>query len=68
MTSAPITKPTFKERAHELVDQLPDDAGWRELIYRASVSRDIEEALRESDAGRVTELEEVMQEFALTRE
>jgi len=64
-TSAPTT---FKERAHDLVEQLPEDAGWRDLIYRAAVRQDIEEGLLDSDAGRITELQEVMREFGLAAE
>lgn len=35
LSGVPLRKPSFKQQAHELVEQLPEDAGWRELIYRA---------------------------------
>lgn len=44
---------SFKQRAHELIDELPDDADWKDLVYEVSVVQDIEEGLRDSAAGRV---------------
>lgn len=46
--------PAFKQEAHNLVDQLPDNATWQDLIYRAAVRADIEAGLQDSAAGRVT--------------
>lgn len=55
----------FKQEAHRLVDELPDDAGWRDLIYRAAVRDDIEAGLADSEAGRVTPVEDLLKEFDL---
>ncbi len=55
--------PAFKQEAHKLVEQLPDDATWRDLIYRAAVRADIEAGLQDSAAGRVTPVEDVLKEF-----
>jgi hypothetical protein len=55
----------FKQRAHEWMEQLPADAGWRELIYRATTRWGIEEGLDDSDAGRVKSVEDVVREFGL---
>jgi len=57
--------PNFKQKAHGLVDQLPDTADWQDLAYEASVMQDIEEGLRESDEGRVVSNEEVRRHFGL---
>ena len=27
----------FKQQAHQLVDELPDDARWEDLIYQAAM-------------------------------
>ena len=61
-------KPSFKDRAHELVEHLPEDADWRDLIYRAAVRQDLEEGLQDSEAGRVRELDEVLREFGVKDE
>lgn len=42
---------TFKQRAHDLVDQLPDNAGWCDLIYLAGVRLRIERDAAASDAA-----------------
>lgn len=55
----------FKQRAHALIDGLPDDADWKDLAYEASVIQDIEEGLRDSDAGRVTSNADVRKMFGL---
>lgn len=36
---------------HELIDQLPDDAGWRDVAYRMVVRRENDPGLADRDAG-----------------
>lgn len=57
--------PPIKEEAHRLVDQLPDDASWEDLVYRIYVRQSIEAGLRESEAGRVESGAEVRRSFGL---
>jgi predicted transcriptional regulator len=56
---------SFKQRAHELIDELPDDADWKDLVYEVSIVQDIEEGLRDSAAGRVVSNNEVRTLFGL---
>ena len=56
---------TIKQAAHQLIDQLPDEASWKDLIYELSVMQDIEEGLEDSDAGRVVDNATVRREFGL---
>lgn len=63
MTTTAVS--SFKQKAHELVDQLPDGANWKDLAYEVSVIQDIEEGLADSEAGRVTENNEVRRQFGL---
>jgi len=58
---------TPKAQAHELIDELPDDASWHDVVYRMVVRWEIERGLADSDAGRVTPVEEVMREFGIHR-
>lgn len=58
---------TPKAQAHELIDQLPDDASWYDVAYRMVVRWEIERGLADSDAGRVTPGEEVMRELGIHR-
>jgi hypothetical protein len=55
----------IKDEARRIVDQLPDDASWEELIYRIYVRQSIEAGLRDSDAGRVESVAEVRRSFGL---
>ena len=59
------TAPGFKQKAHALIDKLPDTADWKDLVYEASIVQDIEEGLRDSEAGRVTDNAEVRRRFGL---
>ena len=42
-----------KQEARELLDRLPDDVTWDDLLYEFAVRRSIELGLADSDAGRV---------------
>lgn len=55
----------FKQEAHKLIDQLPDSAGWDELIYQAALHRAIERGLADCEAGRLIPVEELMKEFGV---
>ena len=56
---------SFKQKAHELIDQLPDTADWKDLEYEVSLRQDIEEAIRESDENNVVDNDEVRRRFGL---
>ncbi len=45
------TAPTLKQKAHQLIDHLPDDATWKDVAEALAVIEDIETGLAESDAG-----------------
>lgn len=53
----------IKQQAHELIDQLPDDATWRDVVYEMVVRREIELGLADSNAHRTTSAEDVLKEF-----
>lgn len=54
-----------KQQAHELIDQLPDNATWDEIAYRMEVHASIERGLADSEAGRVTPQEDVEKRFGI---
>lgn len=54
-----------KEEAHRLVDRLPDDATWEDLMYEIYVRETIEAGIRDSDAGRPVDVGEVRRRFGL---
>lgn len=54
---------TLKEKARILIDSLPDDATWDDLMYEIYVRIKIEKAISADDAGRVVSHEEVKRRF-----
>ena len=53
----------IKKTAHQLIDGLPTDATWDDVVYRFIERREIELGLLDSQKGRVTSVDEVMKEF-----
>jgi len=56
----------IKEQAHSLVDNLPDNATWEDLMYTIYVREAIEAGLEDSKAGRLTPVEDVRKEYGLS--
>ena len=54
---------TVKQRVIEALPTLPEDATIDDAIERLCVIAKIEEGLRQSDAGQVTDHEEVKKRF-----
>jgi predicted transcriptional regulator len=59
------TASTIKEEARRIVEQLPDDASWEDLIYRVYVRQAVEAGLKDADEGRTLPVEEVRRKFGL---
>ena len=48
---------SIKREAHELVDELSDDATWEDLLREVALRRAIEEGLEDAEAGRAISTE-----------
>ncbi len=57
--------PSVKEEARRLIETLPEDSTWEDLMHRIYVRQAIEAGLKDSEAGRVVEVEEVRSRFNL---
>ncbi len=57
---------SIKDEAHRIVEQLPDDASWEDLIYRIYVREAIEAGLKDAQEGRTVPVAEVRRQFGLT--
>jgi len=55
-----------KDEAWRLIEQLPDDASWEDLMYKIYVRQTIEAGLRDSEAGRTLDVKAVRAKFGLT--
>ena len=56
---------TVKEEAKRLIDSLPEDSSWSDVMYEIYVRREIESGLRDLDEGRSKPHEEVKKMFGL---
>lgn len=55
-----------KEEAQRLIEELPDDATWDDLMRRIYVRQAIETGLEDSDAGRTMEVNELRKRLGLS--
>ena len=55
----------IKQEAHCLVDALPEDATWEDLMYEIYVLQAIEAGIADSEAGRRVDVKEVRARFGL---
>ena len=55
-----------KDQAHKLIDRMPDNSSWDDLIYEIYVREVIEEGLADSRAGRVTGVGELRKKYGLS--
>lgn len=55
-----------KEEAHRLVDRLPENATWDDLMHEIYVRETIERGLEDSRAGRTKDVKEVRARYGLS--
>lgn len=55
---------TPKEAAKQLIDHMPGQSSWDEIMYELYVKQKIEEGLKASDAGRTVPHEEAKQRLS----
>ena len=58
---------SIKDQARELVDKLPENSTWDDLMHEIYVRQAIESGLADSQAGRTTDVGEVRAEFGLPK-
>ena len=56
----------IKSAAHRLIDGLPDNATWDDVMYRVYVRQCVDAGLDDAQAGRVVDVAEVRRRFGLT--
>ena len=55
-----------KEQAQRLVQDLPEDATWDDLMQRIYVRQAIEAGLADSDAGRTVDVKDLREKLGLS--
>lgn len=54
-----------KQEAYHLLENLPENATWDDLMYKIYVRQSIEAGLEDSKAGRTIDVKEVRAKFGL---
>jgi len=54
-----------KDEARHLVEDLPDDASWDDLMYKIYVRQAIEAGLQDIEAGRTVDVKDVRARYGL---
>jgi predicted transcriptional regulator len=57
----------IKAEAQKLIEKLPDDSTWDDLMREIYVRQAIESGLADSQAGRTAEVEQVRSKFGLPK-
>jgi hypothetical protein len=60
-----VSTQNVKEEAKRLIEKLPEDISWDDLMHEIYVRQSIEAGLADSDAGRVTDLADVRAKYGL---
>ena len=62
-----MTATLVKDKAHSLVDQMPDNSTWDDLIHEIYVREAIDQGLADSKAGRTMDVREVRAQYGLPK-
>jgi predicted transcriptional regulator len=54
----------IKEEARKLIDGLPEEISWDDIIYQMYVRKKIDKGIEAADQGRVMAHEEVKKQFS----
>ncbi len=54
-----------KDQAHKLVDKMPEDSSWDDLMHEIYVREVIEQGLADSKAGRTKDVRDVREKYDL---
>jgi len=57
----------IKEEAQHLLEKLPDNATWDDLMYQIYVRQTIEAGLEDSEVGQTIDVKEVRNKFGLSK-
>jgi predicted transcriptional regulator len=60
-----VSTVNIKEEAKRLIERLPENMTWDDLMHEIYVRQSIETGLADSEAGKVTDVAEVRAKFGL---
>jgi hypothetical protein len=60
-----MEKAVLKKEVENMLEDLPDDTNWDDLMYKIYVRQSIEQGLKDSEAGRTIPHEEIKKKYKL---
>lgn len=66
MIEKTIKTGSIKDQALDLIESMPDNFTWEDLMYAVYVRQAIEAGLADSEASRITSVEQVRARFGLS--
>ena len=63
----PLMSTPIKDKARALIDALPEDATWQDVLYALELRSDIETGIGDANADRVTDTETLLEDYGLRR-
>jgi hypothetical protein len=60
-----MAEPMRKDKAHELVERMPENGTWDDLIDAIYVRQVIEQGLADSQGGRTMDVRDVRRRYSL---
>ncbi|MFA7173840.1 MAG: hypothetical protein WC340_10570 [Kiritimatiellia bacterium] len=57
----------IKEQAHTLVEKMPDNSTWDDLLHEIYVRSVIEQGMQDSASGRTMDVQEVRAKYGLPK-
>ncbi len=62
-----MEKIKLKKEVEHLLQDLPEEADWDDLMYKIYVRQSIEQGLKDSEEGRVISHEEIKKKYLLAK-
>jgi len=60
-----MEKTVLKKEIENMLNDLPDDANWDDLMYKIYVRQSIEQGLKDSEAGRTVSHQNIRKKYQL---
>ena len=60
-----MEKALLKKEVENILNDLPDDADWDDVMYKIYVRQSIEQGLKDSEAGRTVSHEDIKKKYKL---
>jgi hypothetical protein len=62
----PMSTTITKSDAHKLIDKMPENSTWDDLIYEIYVRQIIKKGLADSKAGRIKAVSDIRKKYAFS--